>query len=263
MRLCEYIDRVGERINDILVFVDTPLFTTLEVESVTTQQLADSLSQFLSVQHVISCFSSMPDAGRILDQRLVDETPAPVLKDIYELLDGKWQAMRRHVPLFEEIKKEGIYSVDAERDTQVQAQCDEYDTVRRHFMEHEFLDTLKKLEQKYGKTNIYGIPLVGEVVKHLIPSNPERRDRIEQHAVKVLGHEKIFQTFMRDGDDVNRVNNLREPPTNPSYTLAVHEKLYGNAEEYVINALERFDTERMRRYKTSFLKELEKRNMQL
>ena len=188
-RLREHIDLIAgsvkSQVEDILVFCDLPVFSEEEAELVTIWSLAETIAQFLATQQVYSMMAGVPEILKHADTILMERYPECIIKDLYEIFDGKWQIMRRPSSAIKYFK--GMeHAISAEEEILIRKDCEEIDRPYIMAVTEEFLPTLQKLARKYAKKNPYKLSIKSSDNLYAFPRNLKRRDRIESHAVDML-----------------------------------------------------------------------------
>lgn len=210
-RLREHIDFIAKYVSEdvknqvehILVFCDLPVLSEKEAELVTIWSLAETIAQFFATQQIYSMMAGVPELLKHADTILMEQYPAYIVKDLYEMFDGKWQLMRRPSQALEDFKKENRI-IPTEEDSIIRKDCKEVDRAYITAVTEEFLPTLRKLSEKYSKKNSYGLSIKSPSNPYAVPKNFKRRDRIESHAVDALGENRIFLYELPDGENQKR-----------------------------------------------------------
>lgn len=237
-RLKQRLDTIAWNVHHIVNFVDESMYFPEDLDELQIVFLAQSLTDFIHLCHLKSC---IPMMSAQFDAQF-SEIPDVVLKYLQEVTDGIWQKVQTPVAAFEQWKQENRGSF-WELPADIKAQVQEHDSIFITFMSENFQSILDTMSQHFAWHNIYDIKTSSHVRNDEV-ANRERKQETVSYALKLLWEQRVIFSGMRDGD-MNRILwalNAKENDavyerhlTEAWITLWAHEKMYGNAHQYVLD----------------------------
>jgi len=249
------ISEIKDRTHDILVFVDSPIFSKEEIGLMTVIKLAWTVTSFLDIQHNIS---RNPPLEKSFIEYLEENYPKEIILDLYDFFKDTYELIRRPIPLIQHLVKNKIAFSSTEQDLEIKKQVKEYDKYYLEAFSKHFLSVLKKLEKKYKRSNIYDMPELSDENKFQIPDNSDRRQKIWDYALENLWENRIINGYMSDGDEYWWKEKYKDENNSDNQELG-----YWNAEDYVLDLLMKFDEISMWRDRKEFFDNLRKNNFEI
>lgn len=252
-KFTENIKRVIEDISDkslyVLNFVDEVKYSKEEADWIQIIELAETLQYFVSFNYL----KSMSIWKYLWDE--IKWHPKYVLDYLYDMLNWKWQRLRKSSKLEKKWLKKAIendklfYSIPED----VQKEILDNDKYYKEFLSQEFLNILLQLVNTFNWINIYEIDYSGYDLD-TITNNQERKEELLEYAKKLLWDSRIIFSWMNDWD-YNHLISIENEKNNQEL-LEIWEKEFWNANCFINIVYNYIIIMKYERLKTIFFKSI-------